>query len=398
MILDTCYLMLPSIAILGGMAFSLKDLLAGFGKSKGASVIGVDIGSSSAKIVQLRLARGAAVLETYGEIALGPYVKVPIGKAVKLSPEQVTQAVQDLIREANVTAKVAGISIPFSSSLITVLDLPKVDDEQLKRIVPIEARKYIPVAVSEVALDWFVIPKDEGAQGAFDRVNPDQSPVRAKGQEILLVAIQKNILQTYQALAASCGLTAEFYEIEIFSAIRSSVGHGLAPILFVDLGASTTKIYVVERGVVRFTHLLTLGGQQMTETLARSLSWDFEKAERVKRERGLLEQSAYSTEENERIKQALLSTLSRVFSEINRVLLSYGQRYNKNVSHVVFAGGGASLPGLSEIAKTTLSAEVQIANPFGKTEAPAFMAPVLQQIGPGFAVSVGLAFRTLKRE
>ncbi len=379
------------------MAFSLKSILAGLGKQKGASVIGVDIGASSIKIVQLRLARGAAVLETYGEIALGPYAKIPIGKAVKLPPEQITQAVADLMREANVTAKVAGISIPFSSSLITVLDLPKVDAEQLKRIVPIEARKYIPVAVSEVALDWFVIPKDDGDRGAFDRINQDKG-ARPKGQEVLLVAIHNTILRAYQATAAACNLKAEFYEIEIFSAIRSSIGHGLAPIVFVDLGAATTKIYVVERGVVRFTHLVTSGGQQMTETLARSLGWDFEKAERVKRERGLLEQSAYSIEENERIKQALLSTLTRVFSEVSRVLLSYGQRYNKNVSHVVFAGGGASLPGLLEAAKTTLSPEVEIANPFAKTEAPAFMASVLQEIGPGFAVSVGLAFRALKNE
>ncbi len=368
------------------------------GKQKGTSFIGVDIGASSIKVVQLRLARGAAILETYGEIALGPYSKIPIGKAVKLPPEDLAKALNDLMHEANVTAKTSGISIPFSSSLITVLDMPKVDNDQLKRMVPIEARKYIPVAVSEVALDWFVIPRDESDQGAFDRINPEQGAVHPKGQEILLVAIQNNILRAYQGLAQACGLAAEFYEIEIFSAIRSSIGHGLAPIVFVDLGAATTKIYVVERGVVRFTHLVTVGGQQMTETLARSMQWDFEKAERVKRERGLLEQSAYSTEENERIKQALLSTLTRVFSEVSRVLLSYGQRYNKNVSHVVFAGGGASLPGLSDMAKATLSAEVEIANPFAKTEAPAFMAPVLQEIGPGFAVSVGLALRALRHE
>jgi type IV pilus assembly protein PilM len=383
------------------MAFSLKDILgdlSALGKSKSASVIGIDIGASSAKIVQLRLAKGAAVLETYGEIAFGPYAKMSIGKAVKLPPEKLTEAVADLMHEANVTAKVAGISIPFSASLITVLDLPKADDAQLKRIVPIEARKYIPVAVSEVALDWFVIPKDDSDQGAFDRVNPETSPVRAKGQEVLLVAIHNTILHAYQGLAAATQLKAEFYEIEIFSAIRSSVGHGLAPILFVDLGASTTKIYVVERGVVRFTHLLTQGGQQMTETLSRSLGWDFEKAERVKRERGLLAQSAYSAEENDRIKTALLSTLGRVFSEVSRVLLSYGQRYNKNVSHVVFGGGGASLPGLKDAAGQALSAEVEIANPFAKTEAPAFMGSVLSEIGPGFAVSVGLALRALRNE
>jgi len=116
----------------------------------------------------------------------------------------------------------------------------------------------------------------------------------------------------------------------------------------------------------------------------------------VKREIGLVSSTAYSTDENDRIKTALLSTLSRIFSEIDRVLLSYGQRYNKNVSHVLLTGGGASLPGLSEHAKESLHADVEIANPFSRSEAPAFLRDVLQQIGPGFAVAVGLALRNLK--
>ena len=382
------------------MAFSLGDIARQFrsafkGKAEG-SVLGIDIGASSAKIVQLRASRGTAVLETYGEIALGPYGAVAIGKAVKLPPEKIAEALIDLMREANVTAREGGLSIPFSASLVSVLDLPKVDEDALKRIIPIEARKYIPIPVSEVTLDWFVIPPDSDEKSAFDQVE-EPSPLRAKGQEVLLVAIHNDVLKNYQTVATTAGLNINFYEIEIFSATRSSMGHGIAPVLVVDLGAATTKMYIVEKGVVRLTHLVTSGGQHMTETLARSLSWEFEKAERVKRERGLVESSAYGADENERIKEALLSTLTRVFSEIDRVLLSYGQRYNKNVSHVLLTGGGASLPGLAEHAKQSLHADIEIADPFAGTEAPAFLVDVLRQIGPGFAVSVGLALRKLKQ-
>jgi type IV pilus assembly protein PilM len=379
------------------MALSLGSIFGNLlGKGQEGSVLGIDIGGSSAKLVQLRNSRGVAVLETYGEIALGPYAGQPIGKVVKLTPEKTAEALKDLMKEANVTAQSAGLSIPFSSSLVSVIDLPQVDEESLERIIPIEARKYIPVPVSEVALDWFVIPKDPESQSAFDQLQ-DKSPIRAKGQEVLLVAIHNNALRSYQSIVEEAGLTTSFYEIEIFSAIRSSVAHGIAPYVVVDLGASTTKIYVVERGIVRMTHLLTTGGMQMTETLGRTMGWDFEKAERVKRERGFTETSTYSSDENEKIKEALLSTLSRVFSEANRVLLSYGQRYNKNVSSIVLTGGGASLPGLAEVAKKSMSVEVALADPFARTEAPAFLANVLRDIGPGFAVSVGLALRKLKR-
>lgn len=380
------------------MVFSFGKLfkkIQNAGPRADTSVLGIDIGASSAKIVQLRASRGIAVLETYGEISLGPYANQPIGKVVKLSPEKTAEAIIDLMREANVTARTGGLSIPFSGSLVSVLDLPNVDEDALKRIVPIEARKYIPVPVSEVTLDWFVIPKEDSSNSAFDQLQ-NKDPVHAKGQEVFLVAIHNDLLNQYQTMAAGAGITVSFYEIEIFSALRSALGHGIAPILVVDLGAATTKMYIVERGIVRLTHLLTQGGMHMTETLARSMEWDFEKAERVKRERGLVDSTAYSMDENDRIKNALLSTLTRVFSEVNRVLLSYGQRYNKNVAHVVLTGGGASLPGVAAFAKQNLSAEVELANPFGHTEAPAFLETVLRDIGPGFTVSVGVALRNLR--
>src|SRR5207253_5955121 len=120
------------------------------------------------------------------------------------------------------------------------------------RMIPIAAGKYIPIPVNEVTLDWFVIPKDEGEQSAFDRVNP-QTAMQAKGQEVLLVAIHNSTLQNYQVIATNAGLSVNFYEIEIFSAVRSSLGHGLQPQLVVDLGAATTKMYIVERGVVRLS-------------------------------------------------------------------------------------------------------------------------------------------------
>lgn len=377
------------------MAFSLGDVfrnLASGGASD--SVLGIDIGSSSVKIVQLRPSRGAAILETYGEIALGPYSKMPIGKPVKLSAEVIGAAIKDLMKQANMTAKQGGISIPFASSLVTVLELPKVDQSTLKQVVPIEARKYIPVPISEVSLDWFVIPKEESTDSAFDQLKPKIQ--KAATLEILLVAIQNATLENFQAITTDSGIHVDFFEIEIFSAVRSSLSHGLAPILVVDIGASSAKMYIVERGIVRLTHLVTVGGAQMTDVLARSMSWEFEKAERVKREHGLMPGKAYSAEENQHIAEALLSTLTRLFSEVNKVLLSYGQRYNKNVSRVVLTGGGASLPGLSEEAKRSLNAEVEIADPFSRTEAPAFLAGVLRDIGPGFAVSAGLALRKLK--
>ncbi len=378
-----------------GIFSSVKEKLKSLTQGSDESVLGIDIGSSSLKVVQLRASKNAAILETYGEIALGPYTDIPVGKSVKLSPEKTTEALLDVIREANVTAKSVGVSIPFSASLITLLDLPKVEEDQLKRVIPIEARKYIPVPVSEVTLDWFIVPEDNREPDAFDRVEKE-TMMQKRGQEVLLVAIHNDTLRNYQGIMSTSGLTTSFYEIEIFSTMRSTLGHSPAPVMIIDFGASTTKIYITERGVIRGSHLMNIGAQQMSETLARTMSWSFEKAERVKREWGLNDAPAMTREENDRVHQALLSTLTRVFAEANRVLLGYGKRYNREVLHAVLTGGGASLPGIAPVANNSLNAEVEIAHPFAKTETPAFLESVLREIGPAFSVAVGAALRKLQ--
>ena len=383
------------MSLLDSLTSQIKGV---FGGSKAKSVLGIDIGSASIKVVQLRGTHGAAILETYGEIALGPYAGAAVGKTTRLDVPKTVQALQDLMRESSATATHVAVSIPFSSSLISVIELPHVDEDKLRHMIPIEARKYIPVPVNEVALDWFVIPEDT-TPDAFDTLNEKkESAPKVRGIEVLLVAIHNETLQRYQAIMETAGLHTAFYEIEVFSAIRSSLPQTAAPVCIIDIGASTTKIYVVERGVVRTSHLLNDGSQHLTETLSRSLNWSFEKAERLKRETGFANTDTYSTEENERIHTALETTLDNVFAEANRVMLSFGKRYNKNVVQAVFLGGGAALPGFIDHASKKMSIESGAARPFNRTETPAFLESVLKEIGPGFSIAVGLALRALQHD
>src|SRR3989338_9490944 len=128
-------------------------------KPKGESVLGIDIGSSSIKVVQVKNKMAQAILETYGEVALGPYAGVEIGRAVKLRGEQMVVATNDVLKESNSTTKIGGVSIPLSSSLITTMKVPRLNDN-LEEMVAMEARRYIPASLSEVTLDWQIIPPD----------------------------------------------------------------------------------------------------------------------------------------------------------------------------------------------------------------------------------------------
>ena len=110
------------------MDFSLSSLF----KQESKSVIGVDIGTSSIKVVQLRREKGRVILETYGAIALGPYAGVEIGRATALGMEKIAEALKDVIREANVTSKDAAIAIPYSASLVSIIKIPAAAESQLE--------------------------------------------------------------------------------------------------------------------------------------------------------------------------------------------------------------------------------------------------------------------------
>lgn len=368
------------------MAFSfgqvtnyLSRLSSALGEKEGISAVGIDIGTSSIKLVQLREKRGSAILETYGEIALGPYAQAQVGQATSPPAEKIQEALVDLIREANVTAKTGGLSVPLASSLITLLTLPTKNQEDLKTMVPIEARKYIPVPVSEVALDWFVIPEEEIK--FLGTPNPNRS---ANATDILMVAIHRQTLTRLENISKGAGITPKFFEIEPFSFSRASYEHGTAPTMMIDLGASSTRVYIVEFGVIAISHTINRGGQDITLALAKSKSIPFNEAETLKRTHGIGEEDSGR------------NALEFIFSEARRILLTYQRKAGKAVSKVVLVGGGAQMKDVANITRQYFDAPVVLGQPFERVQAPAFIGDVLKDAGPSFASAVGLALRALE--
>ena len=371
-------------------------------KKKEVHALGIDIGSSAIKLVQVKRKNGQAVLETYGELSLGPYGGAGVGQAVNLPADKIAAALSDLMKEkeVNVTTKKCGLSIPFGSSLMSVIEMPDVGPKQLSVMVPMEARKYIPVPISEVMLDWSIIPKSEAQPSAAveDENKEVQSEVTAlesmanmKKVDVLVVAIHKETIARYQEIVEKAGLEAGFFEIEIFSTMRSVMDASLKPVLIIDMGAASTKLYIIERGIIRASHTVNRGSQDITATLSQSLSIPMEKAEIIKRESGLI-----GGDKN--VADIITLTLDYIFAEVSNTLLSFEKKHNKAVEKILLIGGGAALKGLSEVAKNSLKAPVELGSPFGKLSTPAFLDNVLRETGPEFAVSIGLALRKLAEE
>jgi type IV pilus assembly protein PilM len=354
-----------------------------FNKEK--SVIGIDVGSSAIKVVQVKKKRGRAVLETYGELALGPYANIEIGRSINLPADRLIEATKDILKESKTTTNSCGVALPLSSSLITFITVPPVDEKQIGDVIATEARKYIPVPLNEVMLDWSIIPKEE------NYVSDDSSNVtNRQNKDVLVVAIHNEYLTDYQSIMTGSGLVPSFYEIEIFSSIRSVVEQGMGTVMIVDMGARSTKLYIVERGILRASHIINKGSQDITLALSKALSITVSEAENIKRVHGLKGGPEYKD-----LSEVITVNLDYIFYEANSTMLNYQKKYSKNISKVVLTGGGVLLKGFTDLAKMSFETDVVYADPFGRLETPAFLADEFAKAGPEFAVAIGVALRKL---
>jgi type IV pilus assembly protein PilM len=352
---------------------------------KESSVLGVDIGSSAIKVVQIKKKRGRAVLETYGELALGPYAGIEVGRAASVPADKVIEAIRDILKEAKTTTGLCGVALPLSSSLISFISIPPVPEKQMAEVISIEARKYIPVPLNEVLLDWSIIPKEDAYVNEEESVKPEK-----QGSDVLVVAIHNQYISDYQNIMAGSGLAPSFYEIEIFSSIRAVVDQGTSTVMIVDMGARSTKLYIVERGILRASHIINKGSQDITLALSKSMSITVNEAESMKRTYGLKGGPEYRE-----LTEIITVNLDYIFYEANASLLNYQKKFAKNVSKVILTGGGVLLKGFTDLAKISFQTNVIYADPFGKLETPAFLAEEFAQAGPEFAVAIGVALRRL---
>ncbi len=165
----------------------------------------------------------------------------------------------------------------------------------------------------------------------------------------------------------------------------------MKPIMIIDVGASSTKVYIVEQNVVAVSHSIPHGGQDVTRSISVSAGIDIATAEILKKKEGI--SGVQDVERGNLIKDAYSE---QIFSDAKRVLVQFEAAHNRSVSSIILTGGGGVTKGLDTLAQTFFSIETNVADPFAKTQAPEFIRPVLKEIGPEFSVAVGIALRKLE--
>ncbi len=344
-------------------------------RRRSPSVVGVDIGSESVKVVQLRKERERAILETYGELKSERYFREPgVRTLLQYRDEELKNLLADILREANVQTRRAVLAVPSASSFVVLIELPFLSGAELRQAIPYEAKKYVPIPTAEVTLDWQVIGEDR----SLNRL------------EVLLVAVPNEVIAKLKRVAELSGLELDGVEVESFSLVRALLGHELGAALVINWGAVVTGVSIAVDGRIRLNANVGRGSREITQVLSRSLNVSLERAEALKREVGLSERPA-----DRPTRDIIYPFVDSTLADIERILSAYHRRSERKVEKVYLSGGGAGLPGLTDFVSSRFGLETTVSNPFARTVFPAFLSPLLREVAPGFAVAVGLALRPI---
>ncbi|MFH0791803.1 MAG: type IV pilus assembly protein PilM [bacterium] len=340
---------------------------------------GIDIGTSSIKIVELSSDGGRVRLENYGETSMKSLYRDPLRnkeqRAIVLSSYDLASAIKDIYQNAQIATKEAIFSIPDFSSFFTSFKLPPMTKEEIPMAVRFEARQHIPLPLSEVVLDWSIIG-DAGLDQAKDEI------------KILMVAVPHEVINQYEEVGKLAELKVNALEAEVFGLARS-VAQGITETIgIIDMGAQTTTMSIVDNGQLRESHSFDISGNELTRVLSKTLNVNYEEAERMKRRHGVR-----SSEMN--LAKTLMPLIDIIASETDKVIHDYYQLEVKEINKIIIAGGSALLPGLKEYLSDRLKKEIEIANPFKNINYPSVLEPAIKDIGPSYAVVTGVALRGL---
>ncbi|MBU0671054.1 MAG: type IV pilus assembly protein PilM [Patescibacteria group bacterium] len=358
------------------------------------SYLGIDIGSSSIKLVELSNQKGRAKLNTYGYLEEKNDV---LKSQDDQNIQKVADSVKKLVESSKGTSKKVIAALPSFTVFSSIISLPEMPKKEMQNAVEWEAKKFVPMPLEEMILDWKLLenfgeeiqPAEKSESKTENQGNINEKD--KKNIKILITAAPQNLVTKYMEIFQKAGLQIVSLETEAFALERSLVGHDPSPVMVVDIGASTTSITIVRSSVPIINRSIDLGGESITKTIANSLNILPERAEQFKRDYGL----SLSQEESSQVPKRIEFMISSIVNEIRYVLNLYQSQNQGMIEKIILAGGSAWLPNLPQYLKNVLNTKVFIGDPWARVIYPEDLKPVLQELGPRMAVSVGLAMRQI---
>ncbi len=345
------------------------------------SIVGLDIGSSCVKAVEVTTGDHGFELVSLG---IAPIPPESIVQGAFLNSGAVVEAIREAMSVAGIKSKKVAAAVSGHSVIVKKIRMPAASLEELEESIQWEAEQYIPFDVNEVNLD-FQILEESDSEGQMD---------------VLLVAAKKDVIDDYVQVISEAGLTPSIIDIDSFAVENvfelSADASSDETVALVDVGAQLVNINIISQGTPLFTRDVSLGGNQYTEEIQKTLSIGFDEAEALKIG-GVSEDESEQRDLPPELDETIRRVSDTMVGEISRSLDFFtATAAESRIQRILLCGGGCSIPRLAEVLEAKMGVPVERMNPLAAM-APTnrYEAEFLEQVGPTLAVGIGLALRRL---
>ncbi len=359
-----------------------------FSNNENDLFLGIDIGDSSLKMVELRKKKKQIHLSNYAfseNVSEVNFTKIE-------DVEYLAKAINKVRNDAGIISKKVVVSLPTFSVFSSIININSFGKKNLSLAVAEEAKKVIPLPLEEMTIDWRVIPDASGK-------------IPTKGNlRVFLTGSPKKLVRRYVDIFKAAKLSLLSLETETFSLVRSLIGSDKSTMMIVEIGANSTDLSIVRESIPVLNRSLAVCSSTITKVLSEKMALNFSQAEQFKidlasaeRDKNENSQNNLETEnkKKEKLPPLIATTIEPILTEIKYMLEFFSSQNNDPVEKIVLSGGGALLAGLSDYLEENLSLKVIIGNPWSRVRYPEELGPVLEEVGPRLAVAIGLAMREM---
>jgi len=340
------------------------------------TIVGLDIGSSSIKAVELKKSRGEVELV---HIGLEPLASDIVVDSMIVDSGSVSSAITKIFNENNIKSKAVATSVSGHSVIVKRIPMATMDDSELAASISTEAAQHIPFDIADVNVDYQILSEDSGPQ-----------------MDVLLVAVKKDKILNYTNVLSLAGKSPAVVDIDAF-ALQNCYEYNYEPspsstVALLNLGASVMNINIVKGTTPLFTRDVSVGGNQYTDSLQKELDLSFDDAESLKlgNKVGTVSEDA---------KAPILQQVTEIIVlEIQKTFDFFrATAAGEHIERIYLAGGSAKVPGLMEALRQEFSLPVEMLNPFQRIQAATGVATDLIDRNAGqLAIAVGLALRSFE--
>jgi type IV pilus assembly protein PilM len=346
--------------------------------SKKKGVVGVDIGSSAVKAVEVKAGGKGGDEFQLLNIGIEPLPPEAIVDGAIMDSGAVIDAMQRLFQTSKIKTQEVATSVSGNAVIVKKISLPQMSNDELAESIHWEAEQYIPFDIQDVALDYEVI--DGGGGGG--------------NMDVLLVAVKKDKISDYTSAISQAGKTCQVVDVDVFALQNCyEVNYGTDPgrvVALLNIGASIMNINIIKGSTSIFNRDIAVGGNQYTDAIQKDLNLSFDQAEAMKR--------------GERVEGAAPENLHPIIQAVSEnIALEIQKTFDffratsseDRIDRILLSGGTAKIQGLRDLLADRFEAGVELMNPFNSvTYNPKDFDPdFINDIGPSAAIAVGLAVR-----